>query len=205
MSRERPLTMREKGTLYWARHNPRKKLRFGDAYTEIKPAKPMDFNFEGAPHYYKEKAVLVIGFLFWSIMWFVTDACVRQTFVMDLILLVQLNIAANLVAGMAAVALIYMFVDAHKGTFQNYWKVLEVILRFLDGREPYRAELRVKDKKQLWPLTEDNVKIINSLELEVAEDYAEMYEDSFKKKTPKKNILVRGGDAIDELIEVFHS
>jgi len=208
MSRERPLTTGEKWALWWAQHNPRKKSRFGDAYTEIKPAKPMDFNFEGAPHYYKEKAVLVVGFIFWTIMYFVTEACIRQTYVMDLILLTQLGMAANILAGLGAVALIYMFVDAHKGTFQNYWKIIEVTLRFLDGRPPYKAELRVKHGPQLWPLTEDNVKIINFMELEVVEDYAEMYEDykdSLKKKAEKKNIAMRAADALDELIEVFHS
>jgi len=203
MSRERPLTKMELLTVWWAQHNPRKKSRFGDAYTEIKPAKPMDFNFEGAPHYYKEKAVLVVGFMFWTIMYFVTEACIRQTFVMDLLLLTQLGMAANILAGLGAVALIYMFVDAHKGTFQNYWKIIEVTLRFLDGRSPYKAELRVKDGPQLWPLTEDNVKIINSMELEVVEDYEEMYEDSFKGK--KKNVLEKVKDGIDELIEVFHN
>ena len=205
MSRERPLTKMELLTVWWARHNPRKKLRFGDAYTEIRPAKPMDFNFEGAPHYYKEKAVLVVGFVFWSIMWFVTEACIRQTYVMGLALLTQLNVAANLLAGMAAVALIYMFVDAHKGTFQNYWKILEILWRFLDGRDPYPVELRVKEGKQLWPLTEDNAKIIASMEVEVVKDYAEMYEDSLKEKTPKRGRLERVKDGIDELIEVFHS
>ncbi len=63
----------------------------------------------------------------------------------------------------------------------------------------------MKEEKQVWPLTEDNVKIIRSMELEVVEDYAEMYEDSFKGKTPKKGKLERVKDGIDELIEVFHS
>ena len=203
MSRERPLTIREKWTVYWAQKNPRKKNRFGDAYTEIKPAKPMDFNFEGAPGYYKEKAVLVVGFVFWTIMYFVTDACVHERFVMDLVLLIQLNIAANLLAGLASVAAIYMFVDAHKGTFQYYWMILEIMWRFLDGREPYPVELRVKHPQQLWPLNKDHRKIIESMEIEVLEDYEEMYEDSFKSK--KKNILEKAKDGIDELIEVFHS
>ena len=203
MNRERPLTIGEKWTVYWAQHNPRKKMRLADAYTEIKPAKPMDFNTEGAPSYYKEKAVIVLGFVFWSIMWFVTDACIRQTYVMDLLLLTNLNMAANVIVGLAVVAMIYVLVDAHKGTFQYYWMVLEVILRFLDGREPYRAELRVKYHQKLWPLNKDQRKIIESMELEVTEDDEEMYEDSFKGK--KKNVLVRVADALDELIEVFHS
>ena len=201
MSRERPLTTREKWTVYWAQHSPRKKNRFGDAYTEIKPAKPMDFNFEGAPGYYKEKAVLVVGFVFWTIMYFVTDACIHQRFVMDLVLLTQLNIAANLLAGLAIVAAIYMFVDAHKGTFQYYWMILEIMWRFLDGREPYPVELRVKHSQALWPLNKDQRKIIESMEIEVLADYEEMYEDSFKAK--KKNILEKAIDGIDELIEVF--
>ena len=203
MSRERPLTKGEKWTVWWARKNPRKKTRFGDAYTEIRPAKPMDFNFEGAPGYHKEKAVLVVGFMFWTIMYFVTEACIRQTFVMDVILLTQLNTAANLTAGLALIAAIYMFVDAHKGTFQYYWKVLEVVLRFLDGREPYRAELRVKNSQQLWPLTEDQRKIIESMEIEMAEEYEEMYEGSLKKQTPKKGTLKKFKDGLDELIEVL--
>ena len=204
VSRERPLTTREKMTVKWAQWNPRRKLKLGDAYTEIKPSKPMDFNTEGAPAYHREKAIIVVGFVFWSIMYFVTEACIRQTFVMDIVLLTQLNTAANLIAGLAAIAAIYILVDAHKGTFQYYWKILQVIWRFLDGREAYPVELRVKDSQKLWPLTLDDRKIIESMELEIMEDYAEMYEDSFKKKTPEKGIVKKAKDAIDELIEVIN-
>ena len=137
-----------------------------------------------------------------ALKYFVTDACIRQTFVMDLVLLVQLNTAANMIAGLAAIAAIYILVDAHKGTFQYYRKILQVIWRFLDGREPYPVELRVKEMYKMWPLTLDDRKIIESMELEVIEDYAEMYEDSFKKgKTPKRGLVERAKDGITELIE----
>jgi len=186
--RGRKPTTNEKIQLWWKKNKPGHKSPLVDAPFEIKSIGPMDFNTQGMPSYGSQKVVVGIGGMFFIAMWFLNDACATGSYVMDATLLGQLNLLATVSLGAVFAAMIWIFIDSHKGTFQHYIMVIQTVWRHLDGRDTQYTELRVLDSWQIWPLKHSVVEQAEKVELEIELEMKAALEDQL------------GDDAFDSLL-----
>jgi len=98
--------------------------------------------------------VVIIGSMLFTVMYFVNEACIRQTYVMDANLLGQLVMASWAGLAAAAMSLMFMAIDLHRGAFASYKAQLEpCLVRVLATGELILTALRVIDYKEIWPPT----------------------------------------------------
>lgn len=147
------LTLNEKAKMWWAQNNPlREEDYLSQATFEWEKLGPWSAFTTGMPSYWRLRIVIAVGAVFFSIIYFVKDACIRQTFVMDAILLGQLVMLSWVGIGAAVMSLMFMAIDLHRGAFSDYKAQLEpALVRVLSTGELIVTALRVIDYKEIWP------------------------------------------------------
>jgi len=175
----------------WARRNlPFLNMsELAEAIADVKVIGPMDWYREGMPSYWPQYALLCAGYLFMSIMYFVNDACMRGTYVMSEVLLGQLNFASFAMAIVGTLALMYVLIDSHRGTFDHYeiqiepWNIYD-----LKTREKIESIMRVRKSWDAWPpegwLPEETeavrkeIRLANGIEKNAGKDGLELLQEA---------------------------
>ena len=149
------LTLGEKARMWWAQNNPlREENYLSQATFEWERLGPWSAFTTGMPSYWRLRMVVAAGAVLFSIIYFVHDACIRQTYVMDANLLGQLVMASWVGVGAAVMSLMFMAIDLHRGAFASYKAQLEpCLVRVLATGELVLTALRVIDYKEIWPPT----------------------------------------------------
>jgi len=149
------MSLGEKAKMWWAQNNPlREEDYLSQATFEWERLGPWSAFTTGMPSYWRLRMVVVAGSMLFTIMYFVNDACIRQTYVMDAILLGQLMKASWVGLGAAVMSLMFMVIDLHRGAFASYKAQLEpCLVRVLATGELILTALRVIDYKEVWPPT----------------------------------------------------
>ena len=175
----------------WAKRNlPFLEMsELAEAIAEPKEIGPMDWYREGMPSYWPQYALLCGGYLFATIMYFVNDACVRGTYEMSAVLLGQLNFASFALAIVGTLALMYVLIDSHRGTFDHYemqiepWNIYD-----LKTREKTESIMRIVKSWDAWPpegwLPEESevvrkeIRIANGIERKAVKDGLQLLQEA---------------------------
>lgn len=147
------LSLGEKARMWWAQNNPmREEDYLSQATFEWEKLGPWSAFTTGMPSYWRLRLVITVGAVFFSIMYFVNDACINQTYVMDAVLLGQLMMVSWVGIGASVMSLMFMAIDLHRGAFASYKAQLEpTLVRVLSTGELILTALRVIDYKEIWP------------------------------------------------------
>lgn len=176
------LTRKETLKLWAQRNLPFLEIsELAEAIAEPKKVGPMDWYREGMPSYWPQYLLLCVGYLFVSIMYFVNDACVRETYVMSAVLLGQLNFASYAMAIVGTLALMYVLIDSHRGTFDHFEMQIEPWTIYdLKTGEEIESIMRILKSWDAWPpegwlpeeteVVRKEIRLANGIEKRVRKD-----------------------------------
>ncbi|MHA1812741.1 MAG: hypothetical protein ACTSYX_04820 [Candidatus Thorarchaeota archaeon] len=142
----RDMTFSEKAKMWYERHRRTKNPMLGIGY-EFKHIGPMDPNWAGFPKLYREKAlgILLSAFL---IVWY---AGTRGMVELDpTMLAVMTPLALYLALPTLIILMLWTFIYLHEGTFTNYKRIINAIVRYLDSRDAVFTEWRVIGEWELY-------------------------------------------------------
>lgn len=146
---EEAITFVDKLNLFWEQHKIGDKKEGLDINYKFKSIGPWDFNYDGAPSFWRERFA-IFGFITYLAGWWVIFSNDWQYIKNPWVWLFGNSMVAT-ACGLGLVLLVmWLVVSLNDGTFKNYVKVLDAVIRFIDGRPAIKTELRCKRFITIW-------------------------------------------------------
>ena len=152
MSIQRKMSFNEKLKLFYQQHKLGKKSTLLDSTYEIKTYGPFDSNFVGIPSMHKYKIFAILAVVYFAMYWYIGDKLPFELF--DFVIGFEtygIMTAWAIVIGLGLCGLgMWIYISLSFGTFANYKRIINAVVRYLDGRDAIPTEWRIRGQYEIW-------------------------------------------------------